>query len=456
MHALLLSLALLAPHAAQDAEPTFEQRVDELAEMLVDAEFTPGIVVGVLREGKPWVKGYGTTAPGTETRPDGKTLYEIGSISKVFTGILLSDAVQRGLVELEDPLTKHLPEGVTLNNRRREPVRLIHLTTHTSGFQRDATQLPSWGTPDPFSAATPERIYAVLAENKILRAPGKAYAYSNLAAGLLGHVMELVNESGYEELLTSRICTPLGLPDTRITLSTEQRTRFAPAYGEGGKPRSEWTFDALVGCGGIRSTVDDLLQFARMNLGAIAGQEFALADTLTAAHELHHEFKSGGGVALGWHIEPGGRSIWHNGGTGGYRAYLAIDPVERVAVAVLANTTTPNVDVVGLGVLAALRGEEFKAPRYEIPAEIAGEVLAQHAGRYQLNPKLVFTITHEPRGLFAQLTGQGDLRIYPIDEDHFFYRAVDARITFERDDEGKTTALVLHQGGIDQRAERIE
>jgi len=455
MHALLFALPLLVPLPVQGAEPTFEQRVDEVAQGLVDAQFTPGLVVGVIHDRKTWVKGYGTIAPDSQVVPDGKTLYEIGSISKVFTGILLADAVQRRLVELEDPVTKHLPDGVTLNNRRREPVRLIHLTTHTSGFKRDASQLPSWGTPDPFSAATPERIYAVLAENKILRAPGKAYVYSNLAAGLLGHVMELVQEETYEQLLVNRICAPLGLVDTRITLSRDRAARFAPPYSEGGKQRSAWTFDALVGCGGIRSTVDDLLQFAQMNLGASEGQEFMLADALTSSHQLHHEFKNGGGVALGWHVEADGQTIWHNGGTGGFRAFLAIDPVDRVAVAVLANTTTPNVDTVGQGVLAALRGKEFKAPRYLIPVDVDRAVLEKHVGRYELNPKVFFTITLEPEGLFAQLTGQGDLRIYPLDEERFFYRAVDARISFHKDEGGKTTALTLHQNG-DQRAERVE
>jgi hypothetical protein len=194
----------------------------------------------------------------------------------------------------------------------------------------------------------------------------------------------------------------------------------------------------------------DMLRFARLQLEP-AG---ALADAVRLTQQKRHDGAHGLAVGLGWHFARDGVTLWHNGQTGGYHAYLAVVPSTRRAVCVLANTARGDVDGLGERIVQRLHGQAVEPQVFEAPVAVDRAVLARLAGRYRMPPGLTFTIELRERGLFAQLTGQPALRLHPRSPGEFFYRAVEASITFEQDRE-QVRALVLHQNGRDIRCERI-
>ncbi len=429
--------------------------VEEMVAPLLEAEIVVGLVAGALVEDQVCVRGFGRLSRSDPRVPDGETVFEIGSISKVYTGLLLADSVARGLVALDDPVSALLPEGVEMPVFEEErPIALVHLATHGSGLPRMPRNFKPADPSSPYADYHPEELYAGLGRLRLRRGPGEEYAYSNLGVGLLGHALGLANETPFAELLVERLCEPLGLADTRVDLTASMRERLARGYDVDGREQPLWDMDVFAGAGAIRSSVNDLLLFARAQLDP---QDTPLADAIALSRKKH--FEPGGGhdgMGLGWHFGSGGATIWHNGQTGGYHSWLALHPERRVAVAVLATTSSGLVDRAADRLFVNLLGKEVEPLGVRRAIEVDREVLEDYVGRYRLGVMAVFDVTLEPQGLFAKLTLQDAFRIYPSAEDRFFYRVVEAEITFVRDEEGVVKALILHQNGADRRAEKLE
>jgi CubicO group peptidase (beta-lactamase class C family) len=268
------------------------------------------------------------------TAPDGDTLFEIGSITKAFTGTLLALEVADGKLALDDPIRKHLPSEVKVPAKE---ITLLQLATHRSGLPRLPDNLAPKDATNPYADYGVEDLYHGLETCKLRRDPGTGYEYSNLGMGLLGHVLERRSGRSYEQLVVDRICGPLKMTDTRITLSEDQKRRLAPGHLPTRKVVPNWDLPTLAGAGALRSTANDLLRFLEANLrGAYA-----------AAHEPRAP-----NIGLGWHLLPG--AVWHNGGTGGYRSFAAFDPKGNHAVVVLGNATS-DTDALGNALLKVLR-----------------------------------------------------------------------------------------------------
>jgi CubicO group peptidase (beta-lactamase class C family) len=293
---------------------------------------------------------------------------------------------------------------------------------------------------NPFADYTAERMLAFLKGAKLERAPGAGYEYSNLGAGLLGWALATKAGKGYEELLAERITGPLGMKSTAVALTPEMKARLAPGHDMAGTPAANWDIPSLAGAGGIRSTVTDMLRFLRANLG-----EGPLAATLASAREVRYD---GGAVrmGLGWHVSPKG-VFWHNGQTGGYHSFVALDVNACRAVVILADTATGEVDELGGNLLKMLAGENVEVKQ---ETQVKPEILAEYAGTYALFANFKLTVTVERGRLMVQATGQGKLPLFAKSETEFFYKVVsEATITFERDANGRCRRLVLHQHGQD-------
>jgi CubicO group peptidase (beta-lactamase class C family) len=449
--ALAFALASLAAQSPPPAE--LAARVDSLCQPLIDAELAVGFVVGVVDGDATFVRGYGVLARDRTAAPDGDTVYEIGSISKVFTGLLLADAVRRGEVALDDPVQKHLPEGMSMPNwRGGTPVLLWHLSTHTSGLPR-LPDMKDSDPADPYAHFTGEVLADALADARVQREPGSAYEYSNLGVGVLG--LALAHASGaasYEELLAERIARPLGMPSTRVVLDDAMRARLAPPHDGGGEPAHAWDLASLAGAGGIRSTVRDMLTFARAQL---AGASTALGAAIPQSQEKRHDGARGIAMTLGWHVARDGVSLVHNGQTGGCHGFLGVQPAHGRAVCILTNTAAGEIDAIGEKILQHLHGQPVEPLAIERPAAVDHAVLARCPGTYRMAPGVEIEVTLRERGLYAQLTGQAAHRIWPRSPTEFFYRVVEASITFQV--EGETvTGLVLHQNGRDMKCRRVE
>jgi len=297
----------------------------------------PGIVVGTLTPTRTQVTALGSVPD--EPDPAG-LCWEIGSITKVFTGLLLADMSRHSAVSLDDPIGRHLPEEVTarLPAPELQPT-LAHLATHTSGLPRLplAIYRRVRDGDDPYSGLTEQEVFACLGPTT-RRPRHPAMRYSNFGMGLLGHLLSRAAGRPYAELVTERLLSPLGMKATGIGDCGEGS---APVAGyRHGRPTPPWTFGALQGAGALRSTVADLLTFAR---ACIDPPTDSLADVLALARQPFHRGRlPSAAMGLGWMLRTRHRRgpagvAWHNGGTYGASSFVAVDPARGIAVVAVGN-----------------------------------------------------------------------------------------------------------------------
>lgn len=243
-----------------------------------------GMVVGVVRRGETWAAGFGALDAERQP-PDEDTIFEIGSITKVITTLLLAEMVKRGEVALDEPVQKYLPGNVQAPKWRDQEITLFHLATHTSSLPRLPTNF--WNTvkdrDNPYANYQASDLYEFLSGYRLKRPIGSRVEYSNLGMGLLGHVLGLAAGKSYEELASERVLRPLGMNDTSIALRPEQQGRLAPGHAANGKLAAPWDIPALAGCGAMRSTARDLLRFAAASMNAEASP---LADAVELCQRL--------------------------------------------------------------------------------------------------------------------------------------------------------------------------
>ncbi len=231
-----------------------------------------GIVVGILRGGDQWVAGYGSFDAGQQP-PDEDAIFEIGSVTKVFTTLVLAEMVLRGEVALDDPAQEYLPCTLQMPKWRGQEITLLHLATHTSSLPRLPRNL--WKTmkdlANPYANYQVSDMYEFLSGYKLKRPIGSGVEYSNLGMGLLGHILGLAAGKSYEELVSERILRPLGMNHTSITLSPDQQGRLAPGHTSRGKVTANWDLPTLAGAGALRSTAGDVLRFVAASMNRATG-----------------------------------------------------------------------------------------------------------------------------------------------------------------------------------------
>ena len=439
---------------AEEAKPVIPDDVKATIQARVDAGETAGIVVGVVGPGGETYVSAGVLDTGKPQKVDPDTIFEIGSVTKAFTGIVLADMVKRNEVKLDDPVKKYLPEKVRMPTTNRD-ITLVDLATHHSGLSRLPGNFHPADPDDPYVDFTDEKLYEALATAKIEGEVGKAYGYSNLGFGLLGHALSRVAKVNYDTLVKNRISWPLGMKSTSVTTDAASKPRLAQGYEESaGKlmPAKPWSWkesSVLVGAGGLRSTARDMIRFLSANAGLT---ETKLAPVFA---EAYAERDSAGGIGhdigLGWHRRILGNRvvIWQNGATGGFHSYCAFDPVSKYAVVVLSNSNA-DVDDIGTHLFNPLM------PLKEVvkPVVVPVEKLAKLDGWYDLGNAML-RITHEGTQLFAQYTGQGRYAVFAKSPTEFVYRVVAASLEFAVKEDGSVTQVTLHQGGRDLVATRM-
>jgi serine-type D-Ala-D-Ala carboxypeptidase/endopeptidase len=416
-----------------------------------------GIVVGVIEPAGRRVVAYGSLASGDPRKLDGDTIFEIGSVTKVFTSLLLADMVHRQEVALDDPAAKYLPAGVRMPERSGKSITLLDLSTHSSGLPRLPGNLKMNDPRNPYADYSVNDLYQFLSSYELPRDPGSEVEYSNLGGGLLGHLLGNRAGSDYESLIGSRITRPLNMPDTGITLSSSMKLRMATGHSAMLAPVPNWDLPALAGAGALRSSANDMLTFLEAFLGY---RESPLAPAMKAMLEVRRPTGQGKfEIGLGWLLLGG--LAWHDGGTGGFRSIVGYDPKERIGVVVLSNAfTLPGVDDIGFHLLnpkMPLANPEPPKPHTEIL--IDPKLLDNYTGRYQLAPNHTFEITRDGDRLFAQTFLQAlvgpKFELFAEGEKTFFAKVADNQLTFETGPDGRATGLILHRAGRDMTAARL-
>ena len=447
-----------AEPAPARAEPApARTALEPLAKSLIDGEYCAGLVVALIpAAGAPQILAWGETVRGNHKLPDGNTVFEIGSVSKVFTSLLLAEAVIDKQVALDTPVATLLPKTKLPAGKRA--ITLLDLATHTSGLPRMPDNMHPADGANPYADYTPEQLFAFLGGVTLAREPGAGYEYSNLGAALLGQALARRGKAEWAALVASEITRPLGMTSTMVALTDDARARFAQGYDEDGEPAKPWDLPTFAGAGALRSTAVDLIAFMKAELAATREAKTRLAKALALTQQPQRNLDAGGAkgkIGLAWHIRPDG-TIWHNGGTGGYHSYVAFQPSRQLGVVVLANGTAQAVDKLGAAALAAISGEAVPATLDLPPPDkvVDEKTLESYVGTYPLAPAFVITISRSGAKLYGQATGQPRIRLHATSSTDFAVHVVPASITFEVDAKGKVTGLVLHQGGSDQRAPR--
>ena len=415
-----------------------------------------GIVVGVVDHTGRRVIGYGALDKGETRSLNGDTIFEIGSVTKVFTSLLLADMAAHNEVALSDPISKYLPSDVKAPERNGQSITLKDLAMHTSGLPRLPTNFMPKDSTNPYADFSVAQLYQFLSTYTLPRDIGSQYEYSNLGGGLLGHLLARRAGMTYDALVRERVTVPLGMTSTTVLLSPDQRARLAVGHNAQLAAVPNWDLPTLAGAGALRSTANDMLTFVEANLGV---RKSPLAPAMEAMLTVRRPTGiSGLDIALGWHIftKNSRELVWHNGGTGGYRSFIGFDAAAGTGVVVLSNTSTAaGVDDIGLHLL------DPRNPLIQ-PAKTHTEVTANaklfdgYVGRYQLAPNVVLTISRDGDRLFVQATNQPRFELFAEGEKDYFLKAVDAGLTFVTEGDGRATAVVLHQNGANVEGKRIE
>ncbi|WP_299885927.1 serine hydrolase [uncultured Lacinutrix sp.] len=429
---------------AQDSK--IPQNIKDHIQARVENDFNVGVIVGLVEGDSVEYYSLGKTAVDNGTKINENSVFEIGSISKVFTTILLANKIKKGEISLEDPISKYLPETVKTPSRNGKIITIKDLATHTSALPRMPNNFAPKDQNNPFADYTYEQLYSFLSNYQLTRDIGVTYEYSNLGMGLLGHVLELQSGKTYEELVIETIAKPLEMKDTAITFTEAMKKRLAKGHVSTIEV-ANWDIITLGGAGGIRSTANDMVKFLKANMGV---NKTKLYHAMQLSHQSAFKDKTSDfEIGLGWHYD--NNIIWHNGQTGGYNSFTAFIKGTQKGVVVLTNSTE-NIATIGFNLLGMSKPlKEIKKAK-----TIAPEILETYVGKYELAPNFNIVITTKDGHLFAQATGQSQFEIYASDENTFYYKVVKATIEFSANAEGEIDTMTLFQNGRTIPGKKIE
>jgi CubicO group peptidase (beta-lactamase class C family) len=317
--------------------PATESVRAQLQQAVGRRETAAGLVAVVIDEGGTRITTHGSTGV-SGLAMNGDTVFEIGSLTKVMTALLLAEMASRGEVSFDDPVARYLPPPAKLQPHGR-PITLLDLATYTSGLPRMPDNMPAgWNTSNqPLAGYTTEMLFAFLENYRPPHEAGTHYEYANYGFGLLGAVLARRAGKSYEDLLIERICDPLGLDHTRITLTPEMQARAAQGRDLGMERVPMLDMPGLQGAGAVRSTVRDVVRFLET---AMALRQSPLAKPFARLLETRRPTPlPRTQAALGWFVSSGaGEEIaWKSGATSGFGACAAFSTRRRRGAVVLSN-----------------------------------------------------------------------------------------------------------------------
>lgn len=322
-----------------------EEVIDKHAQELLDKKKVPGFAIAVVKGDRYYIKGFGFSDIERNIPVDTNSIFEIGSISKVFTTELTEILVRKNIISWNDNIMKFIPEDY--KPEKDDSTTLLHLATHTSGYPRipDTFINKIKDECNPYSWLTKEDLLEYIKNPSQKKAPDtKISDYSNLGNGLLGHILEWKTGKTLEELMRTEIWNVLNMNST--TFSVKDDEHRVQAYDTSLKKTCHWDFPILYSCGAIKSSIKDMLSFLRANI-----DQSSLNEVFKSTHlEIYKHPDMG--TAKGWFVDritnlilPVGYIVWHNGGTGGFSSYLGILPDDKVGVVVLCNRAEANNEI---------------------------------------------------------------------------------------------------------------
>lgn len=334
-------------------QSAFDLEVDSLIRTYLLKPENKSLSIGILKNRKAAFYHYGETRKGTGNLPSNRSIYEIGSVSKSFTGILLAKAIEEQKIKAGDDIRNYLPESCKNLAYKNTPITLVQLANHTSGIPRlpeNLTDQKNFDEKDPYHHYTKELLFQYLGKLKLKTVPGTVSEYSNTGMALLGVILEGVYGKSYEALVKEKITEPLHMMHTFQEVPAAEQPQFCTGYDEQGHETPYWNLGDIPGCGGLRSTPEDMMLYLQANLEA---QDPAIK----RSHATTFQSGKYNSLGMAWHKQQslsGDELIWHNGGTYGFSSFMGFYKEKNCGVVVLSNSGN-NVDGLAINLLKMLK-----------------------------------------------------------------------------------------------------
>jgi len=445
----ILASATTSIAGSQKAFPSDGEIRKILAERIGANENDVGIIVGVIGPQGRRIISYGHHNAGDSRPLDGDTVFEIGSVTKVFTALLFADMVEKNEVALTDPVAKYLPTDFKVPERNGHSITLVDLATHTSGLPFMPENAPPLNDPAAvkYSAADLKRY---VASYQMKRDIGSEWEYLNIGYWVLSEAVSSRAGMDYETMVRQRVIAPLKLANTDFSLSTKMKTNVAVGHDATLQPAPAVSalpiYSIMPAAGGLYSTANDLLKFLAVAMGY---ERSPMTQAIETTVKKRRPTGGGNEQALGWTVIGKGndQSIYRDGGTYGFASSMAWDPKKRIGVVVLSNQQGDVNDIAR----HLLRPDfPLAKPTNTKHTEIAidSALLDKYAGRYEAQGEGIFTVTRENNFLTIESPadwGLPKLRIRPESLLDFFATELPVRVTFQIDNNnGRVTGLLIY------------
>eukprot|EP01133_Synstelium_polycarpum_P018438 gene18438-22066_t len=344
MTGMTLMLAACKPAATAPA-PDIPAAMDQAATTLLQSKLLHATSIAVVYRGQEFILHQGELETGKANPPDDTTLYEIGSVSKTFAGLLLAHAVLEGKAALDDPIQQYLPAAYPNLQSQGQPIRLRHLITHTSTMPGMLPLQVNTVLQDFTAHATPAKLNAAYADygqaqfwqdlhTVNIKGPlGKDYAYSSAGTELVAHALETIYGMPYEVLLTQFVARAAGMHDTRLRLTAQDSGRLAPGYHSDNPvvttpmPQLPWG-----AAGNLKSTMPDMAKYLRLQLGT--------HPAVVESHKPLVRFQDDFSIGYFWNIGSNrqlGTHYVHHGGVPRAQSYAYVVPQYQLGVFIITN-----------------------------------------------------------------------------------------------------------------------
>ncbi|MBP7867879.1 MAG: beta-lactamase family protein [Acidobacteria bacterium] len=468
--ALMGSLPSLsaAPPAGELSRDAILAEAGRIIERVLAKEYAVGFALGVIRGDETFTAGFGETARGSGVKPDAKSLFQIGSVTKTFVGVQLADLELQGRVRMDDPIDLYLPMNVHAPAWGSRKITLQDLATHYGGLPGLSDGFVSSPEGVCGDAYTLERLWNWVDGYRLRRSPGERFEYSNVGLAMLGHLLANVSGKSWEASCLDQVCLPLGMKDTRVTLLPEQLPRVCQGHRPDLDPVRNEELGALAPGGALLSTVDDLVLYCRAHLGTLPSRLYpAMRSAVTArASALGGSMK----VALCWFTLalPTGEVVFYEGSTLGFNAVIFMDLEKKLGLVLLCNQDSRVNDQVASSILNLLYGRPAEPLELQTASKKDREELKAYAGRYLLSRPTseydtkgdrILAVELHPRGLKLAVPGENRTRLFPQAGDTFFRKDVgkgQCAVKFDRGPEGAVKSVTLFVEGAEKTLPRVD
>jgi D-alanyl-D-alanine-carboxypeptidase/D-alanyl-D-alanine-endopeptidase len=439
----LIALSLALASTAVPAQPLDDAGLQAIVDQRLAGDRTGACMAVAVIEKTQVARTFRCADGGNEGRIGPDSAFEIGSVTKTMTAILLADLVLHGKANLDDPLSEYLPEGTTVPAFEGKPILLRHVVTHTSGLPALPSRLGATDMRDPYANLTGEALLASLGDVTLSAAPGTKFEYSNFAMMLLSYAVARRAGSDFETLLEERLFQPLGM-DRAYVADRPEGVRAAAGHTPNGLETPGWTFAVnLAGVGGVRATLDDMVRYVQGNLGLTG------ASILPAIELAQQRVSEQPPMAMNWMLAKAGDRIvhTHEGGTGGFSSFVSVDRERQRGVVILSDTTWNSIGSLGsLGL--HLVDPSFPLGKPRRLAQPSQELLDALTGEYQLQGMMKMTLRTRDGKLFVHPHGQPEFEMGYDDAGDFFPMAFDAVLRPRRKDDGGYVFSWMQMGGV--------